>query len=55
MTAKWILVDNTEFSPFDGSPEYLAICSNCGKVEERQTKFCPKCGAEMKGKVVAED
>jgi hypothetical protein len=27
---------------------YVFECSNCGKIEEFDTNFCPNCGADMR-------
>ena len=30
-------------------PFFLCTCSVCGETEEFMTKYCPNCGARMKG------
>lgn len=47
--AKWILTDNQNYSPFDGSSDKTKICSQCGYsyYTKEVFTFCPKCGAIM--------
>ena len=45
---KWIKKNNVNYSPFDGSPEYIYICSVCGREENKQEPYC-NCGANMEG------
>lgn len=45
---KWIKKNNVNYSPFDGSPEYIYICSVCGREENKQEPYC-NCGAKMDG------
>jgi hypothetical protein len=52
---KWIKKCNTNYSPFDPSvSEHMYICNQCGCETERETNYCPKCGARMeKGKTMS--
>lgn len=45
---KWVKKNNVNYSPFDGSPEYIYICSECGREENKQEPYC-NCGAKMDG------
>lgn len=45
---EWIKKNNVNYSPFDGSPEYIYICSECGREENKQEPYC-NCGAKMDG------
>jgi hypothetical protein len=36
-------------------PFFLCTCSVCGETEEFMTKYCPNCGARMKGADDGED
>lgn len=42
----WIAESNPAFSPFDGSPPVLYICSRCGLQEDKKYQHC-HCGAKM--------
>ena len=44
---RWIKTNNPNYSPFDNSPEYNAICSNCFHTSEQIFNYCPNCGAKM--------
>ena len=44
---RWIKTNNTNYSPFDNSPEYNMICSECFYTSEKAFNFCPNCGAKM--------
>lgn len=44
----WQRRNNPNYSPFDGSGEYLYTCSGCGGTQAYETRYCPDCGAEMK-------
>lgn len=47
--ARWIALDNPNYSPFDGSPEYTLLCSGCGAtLHGPDNNFCPNCGADMR-------
>lgn len=35
---------NPSYSPFDGSPDKLYKCTNCGYMTGSTTKYCPVCG-----------
>lgn len=47
--AHWIKTINPAYSPFDGSPEYSQVCSECGRAEAWIKNFCGHCGADMRG------
>lgn len=44
---KWIRMNNTLYSPFDGSSPYIYFCSRCNAEEKSARKFCPECGCKM--------
>lgn len=46
---KWIRENNPSYSPFDDSSEYLYRCSQCEEYNNRESAFCPDCGAQMRG------
>lgn len=46
---KWIRENNPSYSPFDDSSEYLYRCSQCEAYNNRESAFCPDCGAQMRG------
>lgn len=46
---KWIRENNPSYSPFDDSSEYLYRCSQCEEHNNRESAFCPDCGAQMRG------
>lgn len=46
---KWRKADNPSFSPFDDSGAYIFFCSVCGKSHGHAYRFCPSCGADMRG------
>ena len=43
----WVYENNTQYSPFDSSEEYVYRCSVCYKKASRPTKYCPNCGCFM--------
>lgn len=38
---------NLNYSPFDGSSEYLYVCNACGYRMDKRIDFCPKCGIRI--------
>lgn len=46
---KWIRCENPMYSPFDDSDQYTYRCTVCYKKNDKQTKYCPNCGAKMNG------
>lgn len=46
---EWHKRNNVNYSPFDNSTEYLYSCGWCGREVEHESKYCPNCGAKMKG------
>ena len=49
---EWILTDNMNYSPFDGSSPTVKTCSVCKfkYSDKRIFNFCPNCGADMRVK-----
>lgn len=45
--ASWIRYNNPLYSPFDNTLPWVFKCENCGEANERETKYCPNCGAKM--------
>lgn len=45
----WIRENNPSYSPFDDSSEYRYRCSQCDEYNNRESAFCPDCGAQMRG------
>lgn len=45
----WRKAHNPSFSPFDNSGAYIFFCSVCGKSRGHAYRFCPYCGADMRG------
>ena len=44
----WIKITNSNYSPFDGSPEYKYYCPACDKENiSGKTNFCPHCGLPL--------
>lgn len=37
---------NPNYSPFDGGPDKLYECTNCGHMTGSKTKYCPVCGSK---------
>ena len=46
---RWVEVNNPSYSPFDGSPSTIKICSVCDFAGGRRHNFCPNCGSIMDG------
>ena len=46
---RWKGINNPSYSPFDGSPDIIKICSICETMYSKETNFCPYCGADMRG------
>ena len=44
---KWKFISyNPNYSPFDGSPDKIYECTNCGYTTGSKTKHCPMCGSK---------
>ena len=39
---------NPNYSPFDGSPDKIYKCTNCGYTTGSTTEYCPMCGCKNK-------
>ena len=52
-TGRWIKRINVNYSPFDNSGEYIAICPKCGYSVNLEDggiyNFCSACGADLRG------
>lgn len=46
---RWIKTNNPNYSPFDSSQTYNAICSNCFYTSNQTYNYCPNCGAKNWG------
>jgi len=47
--SKWIEINNPNYSPFDLSPEKIAVCPVCGyNIGQYYFNYCPYCGADMR-------
>lgn len=44
--SKWIVI---KVANADDEPPIAWLCSECGEAVEHEYKFCPECGADMRG------
>lgn len=44
---RWIETNNPNYSPFDSSEPYNAICSKCFYTSTQKFNYCPNCGSRM--------
>ena len=43
----WVLIgNNPNYSPFDGSGEYIFKCPKCDYKTTKETPYCPICGSK---------
>lgn len=47
----WVETNNPNYSPFDNSEPYNAICSECFYTSDKKFNYCPNCGAKMEKEV----
>ena len=50
----WIVLNNSNYSPFDGSDPHKYVCNRCGYVDSRARRRCEGCDSLMRldGKII---